>query len=1053
MSKLPIPVATDWFSRPSGPGACATCGLFRADAGTKQHIPVPLRRRDVSATVYAAASFSDTKETLSYVSDAECSAVFRFPLPPRAAVYRFRAVFGDREVVTKVKPRAAAREEFDLAVSQGHSAVHMSQHEAGASVFEVSLGNLEAHTEVTVEFSYLRLLDAFGGTLEWSHTATFAAKVTYALSYEVTVRAEAGTVRAIESPEAVAVERPVPSTSAGAGEEEVWRVRLSEQVADPSKDLTLAIELDPKAARRSGLRVQRTPTSRGGEQRTVALATFVPPLPSAAASAAAGESSKQQLRKEIWFVVDCSGSMGGRPIEQAREAALFFVRDLPVDSGVRFNVTVFGSSHNSLYNSCKPYDSKTEKEAVAWIQNKVHANLGGTEMLQTLESIYMSPIAAGYTREIIFLTDGGVSGHEEERIIKELVSRHGVGSGHVPKSTFAGFGGVGRPQPPKPTEACGTLGPFGPFANHWASNPPAPGATPEQLLEGLEAAMEAKAAVFREYGVALPPRLQEELDWIRGDLSSFRFLRNARRTHVLSMGIGHGVHRGVLDGMAAASNGEAVFVVEGEGIAAKAAFLKKVAVGCHGLVNVRVRASSALVRMAPHVLPQRVFAGEPLHVLMEVVSAEPDASVELTAEWADPAAAGGAAPLTLCLPLGPALASSAEEGEALPVLHAMAYIGSLMAGTSPLHVRPDGTPLAAPPSADTVKEAVVRLAVAEHLVTPHTSAVGVSLRRDPAAPEAGANVVEVPLQLPHGRNKMWSSHNAAALASHQGRFLFGASAPLSGLFGQTPTQAPPSLGGATFGAPAAATFSIAAAIPAFGAPAAAPCFGVSTAPSFSTFGAQPDAASTPRAVPPAFGFGASTPAFTKPLGFSFGSFSTACTSNASSSSPPAQPAVADSGVRPFGAALAGNGGVLFGAPPAAQRTAAEEEDAKAACVPQLLSQLNLQRTTDGCWVASAELAGLLGQTPESLAALHPVRPAGLTSDDAWATVVVLAVLRRCLAAQREVWADMEAKALGWLAAAWPAAAAADSDTQRQRSISVGSTVLKLAKALERIPKV
>ncbi|KAG2443276.1 hypothetical protein HYH02_009346 [Chlamydomonas schloesseri] len=335
----------------------------------------------------------------------------------------------------------------------------MSQHEAGASVFEVSLGNLEAHTEVTVEFSYLRLLDAFGGTLEWSHTATwvppyvgsagdvatgvdkvasalpsFAAKVTYALSYEVTVRAEAGTVRAIESPEPVAVERPVPSTSAGAGEEEVWRVRLSEQVADPSKDLTLAIELDPKAARRSGLRVQRTPASRGGEQRTVALATFVPPLPSASASASTtahgdGSSSKQQLRKEIWFDVDCSGSMGGRPIEQAREAALFFVRDLPVDSGVRFNVTVFGSSHNSLYNSCKPYDSKTEKEAVAWIQNKVHANLGGTEILSVLDFmlptcariIYSSPIAAGYTRETIFLTDGGISGHEEQAVY-DLVS-------------------------------------------------------------------------------------------------------------------------------------------------------------------------------------------------------------------------------------------------------------------------------------------------------------------------------------------------------------------------------------------------------------------------------------------------------------------------------------------------------------------------------------------------------------------------------------------------------------------------------------------------------
>ncbi|KAG2443275.1 hypothetical protein HYH02_009345 [Chlamydomonas schloesseri] len=220
--------------------------------------------------------------------------------------------------------------------------------------------------------------------------------------------------------------------------------------------------------------------------------------------------------------------------------------------------------------------------------------------------------------------------------------------------------------------------------------------------------------------------------------------------------------------MSVRSDGAAVYVVDDEAIAAKTAFLKKAATAAGAVLRPRLVARNALVRPAPHVLPQRVFAGEPLHVLMEVVSAEPDASVELTAEWADPAAAGGAAPLTLCLPLGPALASSAEEGEALPVLHAMAYIGSLMAGTSPLHVRPDGTPLAAPPSADTVKEAVVRLAVAEHLVTPHTSAVGVSLCRDPAAPEAGANVAEVPLQLPHGWPHSWRAVAKASLALAMG---------------------------------------------------------------------------------------------------------------------------------------------------------------------------------------------------------------------------------------------------------------------------------------------
>ena len=129
-------------------------------------------------------------------------------------------------------------------------------------------------------------------------------------------------------------------------------------------------------------------------------------------------------------------------------------------------------------------------------------------------------------------------------------------------------------------------------------------------------------------------------------------------------------------------------------------------------------------------------------------------------------------------------------------------------------------------------------------------------------------------------------------------------------------------------------------------------------------------------------------------------------------------------------------------PPAAAAAPAERQLRGS----ELLAFLNLKRTTQGYWAAGPELAAALGVPVVDLTSAAGaagsggstaavLRPAGLT-DDAWATVVVLAVLRRCLAAQREVWADMEAKALAWLAAAWP-----------EGGRSVGSTVMALAKAL------
>ena len=64
----------------------------------------------------------------------------------------------------------------------------------------------------------------------------------------------------------------------------------------------------------------------------------------------------------------------------------------------------------------RKYDEATQQEAVQWLNSNVHANWGGTEILSVLEAVYKMPLAKGSSRQIVFLTDGGVGGGEEERI-------------------------------------------------------------------------------------------------------------------------------------------------------------------------------------------------------------------------------------------------------------------------------------------------------------------------------------------------------------------------------------------------------------------------------------------------------------------------------------------------------------------------------------------------------------------------------------------------------------------------------------------------------------
>ena len=97
-------------------------------------------------------------------------------------------------------------------------------------------------------------------------------------------------------------------------------------------------------------------------------------------------------------------------------------------------------------------------------------------------------------------------------------------------------------------------------------------------------------------------------------------------------------------------------------------------------------------------------------VLAEVLAAEPDAEVVVSAERKDGTVVEKALPLGRVLeqPAGTAAPGMhwLPAGRTLALLHAMAYISMLQDGTSPLHVKPDGQPASPPPSYETVRDQV-----------------------------------------------------------------------------------------------------------------------------------------------------------------------------------------------------------------------------------------------------------------------------------------------------------------------------------------------------------
>jgi len=188
--------------------------------------------------------------------------------------------------------------------------------------------------------------------------AKVSHEVSYSLKYNIEVTSHSGVM-------SVTTSDPISVTSANNDGDKKRNVNLSREVADPSCDLQILVEMEKEKEALSTCHVVHT---KRGRDKTAVSATFIPLAPLAPL---AEPSTICSTKKEVIMLVDCSGSMNGDPIQHAREAAVFFVRDLPVGEDVLFNIVCFGRGNKSMYQTSRSYDSSSEASAIEWVHRNI----------------------------------------------------------------------------------------------------------------------------------------------------------------------------------------------------------------------------------------------------------------------------------------------------------------------------------------------------------------------------------------------------------------------------------------------------------------------------------------------------------------------------------------------------------------------------------------------------------------------------------------------------------------------------------------------------------
>lgn len=123
--------------------------------------PCPLRHTDVDVSI--AGHFSRTTVTQQYHNpyDFKVEAVYTFPLGHNGAVDRMTMTIGDRVIEGEVKERELARQTYEAARDQGYVASLLEQERP--NIFTQSVANIEPGAEITIEISYVEVLESVDG--------------------------------------------------------------------------------------------------------------------------------------------------------------------------------------------------------------------------------------------------------------------------------------------------------------------------------------------------------------------------------------------------------------------------------------------------------------------------------------------------------------------------------------------------------------------------------------------------------------------------------------------------------------------------------------------------------------------------------------------------------------------------------------------------------------------------------------------------------------------------------------------------------------------------
>ncbi len=350
--------------------------------------------RDVAVSAVLRDLLAEVTVSQTYRNDEQVNieAVYTFPLPLDAVLLDVTVVIGGRVLKGVVVEKKAAEEQYEDAVASGDSAVMLEVLEPG--LYTMNVGNLLPQEQAIITVCYAMLYQWVGDQLRLCLPTTVAPRFgasphkphqvpesSLTVEHQFSLQVEVfGSLR-----EAQFVCPSHPVTLVKSADKVVIALTQAHAVMD--RDFILSVNV-PQSTRSFAL------CGSDGEGVAV-VASFQPFFP----------GLQQPRPLNLAIVMDCSGSMAGDSIEQAKQALDGILTALQAQD--RVTLIAFGSTVNALSDQLLPCTTATIKKARRFA-TQLTADMGGTEIGHALHAAYAA-VGTMESADIFLVTDGEVS--------------------------------------------------------------------------------------------------------------------------------------------------------------------------------------------------------------------------------------------------------------------------------------------------------------------------------------------------------------------------------------------------------------------------------------------------------------------------------------------------------------------------------------------------------------------------------------------------------------------------------------------------------------------